>query len=84
MVFSAIIKYVPHHNNCESDELGHTRCGRTQEQNLEIMQRPEELRVLHRPILLASSPKSIIGGVHDVKRAALFCKMSDATIRGWP
>jgi len=37
--------------------------GLKQEQNLEVMRRLEELRVLHRPILLTSSRKSIIGRV---------------------
>jgi dihydropteroate synthase len=40
--------------------------GKTQEQNLEILQRLEELRVLGRPILLGSSRKSFIGWVLDL------------------
>jgi dihydropteroate synthase len=37
--------------------------GKTQEQNLEIMRRLEELKTLGRPILLGSSRKSVIGYV---------------------
>lgn len=40
--------------------------GKTQEQNLEIIRRLEELKVLGRPILLASSRKSVIGRVLDL------------------
>jgi dihydropteroate synthase len=40
--------------------------GKTQEQNLEILQRLEELEVLGRPILLGSSRKSFIGWVLDL------------------
>jgi dihydropteroate synthase len=40
--------------------------GKTQEQNLEILQRLEELKILGRPILLASSRKSFIGWVLDL------------------
>lgn len=40
--------------------------GKTQEQNLGIMRRLEELKILGRPILLASSRKSIIGRVLDL------------------
>lgn len=40
--------------------------GKTQEQNLEISRRLEELRVLGRPILLGSSRKSFIGWVLDL------------------
>jgi dihydropteroate synthase len=39
--------------------------GKTQEQNLEILRRLEELRALGRPILLGSSRKSFIGWVLD-------------------
>lgn len=39
--------------------------GKTQEQNLEILRRLEELRTLGRPILLGSSRKSVIGWVTD-------------------
>jgi len=39
--------------------------GKTQEQNLEILQRLEELKILGRPILLGSSRKSFIGWVLD-------------------
>jgi dihydropteroate synthase len=40
--------------------------GKTQEQNLEILQRLEELKVLGRPILVGSSRKSLIGWVLDL------------------
>jgi dihydropteroate synthase len=40
--------------------------GKTQEQNLELMQRLEELKILGRPILLGSSRKSVIGSVLDL------------------
>jgi len=40
--------------------------GKTQEQNLEVFQRMEELKVLNRPILLGSSRKSFIGWVLDL------------------
>jgi dihydropteroate synthase len=40
--------------------------GKTQEQNLEILQRLEELQALGRPILLGSSRKSFIGWVLDL------------------
>jgi dihydropteroate synthase len=43
-----------------------TGFGKTQEQNLEILQRLEELQVLGRPILLGSSRKSFIGWVLDL------------------
>ncbi len=40
--------------------------GKTQEQNLEILQRLEELKILGRPILVGSSRKSFIGWVLDL------------------
>ena len=40
--------------------------GKTQEQNLEILRRLEELRALGRPILLGSSRKSFVGWVLDL------------------
>jgi dihydropteroate synthase len=40
--------------------------GKTQEQNLEILRRLEELRALGRPVLLGSSRKSFIGWVLDL------------------
>ncbi|NWF77231.1 MAG: dihydropteroate synthase [Chloroflexi bacterium] len=40
--------------------------GKTQEQNLEILRRLEELKTLGRPILLGSSRKSFIGWVLDL------------------
>jgi len=43
--------------------------GKTQEQNLEILQRLEELKVLGRPILLGSSRKSFIGWILDLTPA---------------
>jgi len=40
--------------------------GKTQEQNLELLQRLEELKALGRPILMGSSRKSFIGWVLDL------------------
>jgi len=40
--------------------------GKTQEQNLEILRRLEDLKTLNRPILLGSSRKSVIGWVLDL------------------
>ena len=40
--------------------------GKTQEQNLEVLQHLDELRILGRPILLGSSRKSFIGWVLDL------------------
>jgi dihydropteroate synthase len=40
--------------------------GKTQEQNLEVLRRLEELQTLDRPILLGSSRKSFIGWVLDL------------------
>jgi len=40
--------------------------GKTQEQNLEVLQRLEELQALDRPILVGSSRKSFIGWVLDL------------------
>lgn len=40
--------------------------GKTQEQNLEVLRRLDELRALGRPILLGSSRKSFIGWVLDL------------------
>ncbi|MDH4368065.1 MAG: dihydropteroate synthase [Dehalococcoidia bacterium] len=40
--------------------------GKRQEQNMEVLQRLEELRILGRPILLGSSRKSFIGWVLDL------------------
>jgi dihydropteroate synthase len=40
--------------------------GKTQEQNLQVLQRLEELQALGRPILLGSSRKSFIGWVFDL------------------
>jgi dihydropteroate synthase len=40
--------------------------GKTQEQNLEILRRLEEIKALGRPVLLGSSRKSFIGWVLDL------------------
>jgi dihydropteroate synthase len=40
--------------------------GKTQQQNLEILRRLDELQVLGRPIMLGSSRKSFIGWVLDL------------------
>jgi dihydropteroate synthase len=40
--------------------------GKTQQQNLEVLRRLEELKTLGRPILLGSSRKSVIGWVLDL------------------
>jgi len=40
--------------------------GKTQEQNLEILRRIDELRILGRPVLLGTSRKSFIGWVLDL------------------
>jgi dihydropteroate synthase len=40
--------------------------GKTQQQNLEVLQHLDELRILGRPILLGSSRKSFIGWVLDL------------------
>ncbi|MEA3253946.1 MAG: dihydropteroate synthase, partial [Chloroflexota bacterium] len=40
--------------------------GKTQEQNLEIMRRQEELKSLNRPILVGTSRKSVIGRALDL------------------
>lgn len=40
--------------------------GKTQEQNLEILRRIDELKVLRRPVLLGTSRKSFIGWVLDL------------------
>ena len=40
--------------------------GKTQQQNLEVLRRIEELRILGRPILLGTSRKSFIGWVLDL------------------
>ena len=61
--------------------------GKTQEQNLEIIRRLDELKVLGRPILLGSSRKSFIGWVLDLtpeQRAskAAFVPPSDRRLEG--
>jgi dihydropteroate synthase len=50
--------------------------GKTQEQNLEILQRLEELKMLGRPILLGSSRKSFIGWVLDLTPEQRSSKMA--------
>jgi dihydropteroate synthase len=61
--------------------------GKTQRQNLEILQRLEELRILGRPILLGSSRKSFIGWVLDLTpeqrlKAATFVPPVDERLEG--
>ena len=61
--------------------------GKTQEQNLEILQRLEELKVLCRPILLGSSRKSFIGWVLDLtpeqrSKEVTFVPPSDERLEG--
>ena len=61
--------------------------GKTQEQNLEILQCLEQLRVLGRPILLASSRKSFIGWVLDLtpeqrSKEVTFVSPSDERLEG--
>ncbi len=61
--------------------------GKTQEQNLEILRRLEELKVLGRPILLGSSRKSFIGWVLDLTteqrtRGVAFVPPSDQRLEG--
>jgi dihydropteroate synthase len=61
--------------------------GKTQEQNLEILRRLEELKALGRPILLGTSRKSVIGWVLDLsseQRAeqAAFVPFTDPRIEG--
>jgi dihydropteroate synthase len=50
--------------------------GKTQEQNLEILQRLEELQALGRPILLGSSRKSFIAWVLDLTPAQRLNKVT--------
>jgi dihydropteroate synthase len=61
--------------------------GNTQEQNLEILQRLEELKILGRPILLGSSRKSFIGWVLDLtpeqrSKKATFVPPDDQRLEG--
>jgi len=61
--------------------------GKTQEQNLEILRRLEELKALGRPILLGSSRKSFIGWVLDLTpeqrtRGVAFVPPSDHRLEG--
>jgi len=59
----ALIAGVPWENIIVDPGIGF---GKTQEQNLEVLQRLEELKALGRPILLGSSRKSFIGWVLDL------------------
>jgi dihydropteroate synthase len=80
----ALVAGVPWQNIIVDPGLGF---GKTQEQNLEILRRLEELKVLGRPILLGSSRKSFIGWVLDLtpeqrsKRVALVSP-SDRRLEG--
>ncbi len=59
----ALIAGVPHENIIIDPGIGF---GKTQEQNLEILRRIDELTALGRPILLGTSRKSFIGWVLDL------------------
>ena len=59
----ALVAGVPRENIIIDPGIGF---GKTQEQNLEVLQRLEELKTLDRPILLGSSRKSFIGWVLDL------------------
>jgi dihydropteroate synthase len=80
----ALVAGVPWQNIIVDPGIGF---GKTQEQNLEILRRLEELKVLGRPILLGSSRKSFIGWVLDLtpeqrsKRVA-FVSPSDRRLEG--
>jgi Dihydropteroate synthase (EC 2.5.1.15) len=61
--------------------------GKTQEQNLEILRRLEELKTLGRPVLLGSSRKSVIGWVLDLSleqrlEGAAFIPPADQRLQG--
>ncbi|MFO7773619.1 MAG: dihydropteroate synthase [Dehalococcoidia bacterium] len=61
--------------------------GKTQEQNLEILRRLDELKALGRPILLGSSRKSVIGWVLDLtpeqkSREKVFVAPDDERLEG--
>jgi len=61
--------------------------GKTQEQNLEVLQRLEELQSLNRPILLGSSRKSFIGWALDLTpeqrlNEAVFVPPGDQRLEG--
>ena len=61
--------------------------GKTQEQNLEILRRLEELKTLGSPILLGSSRKSVIGWVTDLTsderwEQAAFVPCADRRLEG--
>jgi len=59
----AMVSGVPRENIIIDPGIGF---GKTQEQNLEIMRRLEELKALTRPILIGTSRKSVIGRVLDL------------------
>jgi dihydropteroate synthase len=63
VIKQALIAGVPWENIIVDPGIGF---GKTQEQNLEVLQRLEELKALGRPILLGSSRKSFIGWVLDL------------------
>ena len=56
--------------------------GKTQEQNLELLRRLEELKVLNRPILLGSSRKSVIGWVLELTPKQHMKKVKFVPCRG--
>jgi dihydropteroate synthase len=61
--------------------------GKTQEQNLELLRRLDELKVLNQPILLGSSRKSFIGWVLDLtpdqrSKGAAFIPPGDQRLEG--
>jgi len=61
--------------------------GKTQEQNLEVLRRLEELKALGRPLLLGSSRKSFIGWVLDLTpeqktKGVAFVPPSDQRLEG--
>ena len=59
----ALISGVPRENIIIDPGIGF---GKTQQQNLEIMRRLEQLEVLRRPVLIGPSRKSVIGRVLDL------------------
>lgn len=72
-VKQALSAGVPWENTIVDPGIGF---GKTQEQNLEVLQRLEELKVLGRPILLGGSRKSFIGWVLDLTREQRLKKMA--------
>jgi dihydropteroate synthase len=80
----ALVAGVPWENIIIDPGIGF---GKTQEQNLEILRRLEELKVLGRPILLGSSRKSFIGWVLDLtpeqrSNRVAFVSPSDRRLEG--